>query len=350
MPRQQGETAVSDAPGVAWFHCFSGIAGDMAMGALVDAGADLAEIRALCERIPVGGWQIDAEAVTRGGLGATKVEVAVEETSVVRTAAHIVGLVEEARLPERVRKRALATFGALAEAEGRVHRHPPEQVHFHEIGGIDAIIEVVGTCAGLEILEVDEVCASPLTTGLGTHASAHGTLPHPSPAVVELLRDVPVQGTEQPFELVTPTGAALLVALATEWGALQAMTIAASGFGAGSRELDDRPNVTQVVLGHRREELDRGQPVMLLESNVDDVTGDAIPDVVNVDRSKAQLVIRVGKGDGTCADPVFIDTGERRDYLYNPVIADFNRDGRNDVAVAKHGKGKILVHLAPTPE
>ena len=267
---------MGDARSVAWFHCFSGVAGDMAMGALVDAGADLDEIRTLCEHLPVGGWSLDAEATTRGGIGATKVEVGVEESSVVRTAAHIVGLVEEARLPDRIRRRALATFEALAEAEGRVHRHPPEQVHFHEVGGIDAIIDVVGTCAALEILDVDEVCASPLTTGLGMHPSEHGPIPHPAPAVIELLAGVPVQGSEQPSELVTPTGAALLAALATEWGPLPAMVIEASGFGAGSRELDDRPNLTQVVLGRRRVELDRGQPVVLLEANVDDVTGETL--------------------------------------------------------------------------
>jgi uncharacterized protein (TIGR00299 family) protein len=261
---------------VAWFHCFSGIAGDMALGALVDAGADLDEVRALCKRLPVAGWELEAEAVLRGGIAATKVHVRAQPTTVVRTAAHIAGLVEEARLPERVRTRALAVFGALAEAEGRLHRRPPEQVHFHEVGGIDAIVDVVGSAAALESLGVDEVCASPIATGLGMVRSAHGLIPNPPPAVTELLKGAPTYGIDQSVELTTPTGAALLAALATGFGALPPLTIDAVGFGAGTAELDDRPNLTQVVIGRRSGELPAGQPVTLLEANVDDATGETL--------------------------------------------------------------------------
>ncbi|MDQ4097418.1 MAG: LarC family nickel insertion protein, partial [Actinomycetota bacterium] len=129
---------------VAWFHCFAGIAGDMALGSLIDAGADLDEVRALLERIPISGWRMDVQPVLRSGIAATKVNVRASDEGVVRTYAHISGLVDEARLPERVRDRAQATFAALAQAEGRLHRRPPEQVHFHEVGGIDAIVDVVG--------------------------------------------------------------------------------------------------------------------------------------------------------------------------------------------------------------
>jgi len=265
---------------VAWFHCFSGIAGDMALGALVDAGADLDEVRAVCERLPVGGWAIEAEPVLRGGLGATKIHVHVEETTVVRTASHIVGLIEEARLPDRVRDTALGAFHALAEAEGRLHRRPPSQVHFHEVGSLDAILDVVGTCAALDQLAVTEVTASPVATGIGMHRAAHGLLPSPAPAVVDLLRGAPTYGIDVPFELTTPTGAALLAATVTSWGPLPPMVVEASGFGAGSRELDDRPNVTQVVLGARSAARPGGQPVVLLETNVDDATGEIVADAV----------------------------------------------------------------------
>ncbi len=267
---------------VAWFHCFSGIAGDMALGALIDAGADLDDVRDLCRRLPVQDWQLDAEPVLRGGIGATKVHVSSRPSTVVRTAAHIHGLVTEARLPDRVRDRALGTFSALAQAEGRLHRRPPGQVHFHEVGGIDAIVDVVGTCAALEVLDVSEVCASPVTTGLGVVRSAHGTIPNPAPAVVELLRGAPLQGIDVGVELTTPTGAALLAALSTGWGPLPPMRVDRSGFGAGTRELDDRPNLTQVVLGEPHTDGDRsaGQPVMLLEVNVDDVTGEALAHAV----------------------------------------------------------------------
>jgi uncharacterized protein (TIGR00299 family) protein len=263
---------------IAWYHCFSGIAGDMALGSLVDAGADLDEIRTLLERLPVGGWSIEAEPVLRGGISATKVHVGAEETSVVRTAAHITALVEEARLPERVRRRSLAVFGALAEAEGRLHRRPPEQVHFHEVGGLDAIVDIVGTCAALEILDVEVVAASAVATGTGMVRAAHGLLPNPAPAVVELLASVraPTVGLDETVELTTPTGAALLAALASGFGPLPPMQVDASGFGAGSRELDGRPNATQVVLGTAVEGLASGQPVVLLEANVDDATGEVL--------------------------------------------------------------------------
>jgi uncharacterized protein (TIGR00299 family) protein len=262
---------------LAWFHCFSGIAGDMALGALLDAGADLDEVRSLCRRLPVDGWELGAEPVLRCGIAATKARVLTVEGSVVhRTAAHIIGLVQEARLPERVTRRAVATFEALAEVEGRLHRRPPSQVHFHEVGGLDAIIDVVGTCAALEVLGVDEVHASPVATGRGMVRSAHGLIPNPAPAVVELLEGAPTYGIDVPIELTTPTGAALLAAQAGGWGPLPPMTIEASGFGAGDREIDGRPNVTQVVLGARSAPLERGQPVVLLEANVDDVSGETL--------------------------------------------------------------------------
>ncbi len=261
---------------VAWFHCFCGIAGDMALGSLIDAGADLDEVRELCGRIPVGGWALDAESVQRGGVGATHVMVHTEESGVVRTAGHISALIEEARLPERVRRRALGTFDALAQAEGHLHRRPPEQVHFHEVGGLDAIVDVVGTCAALELLGVDEVHSSPVANGIGMVRAAHGLLPNPAPAVVELLRGAPTFGVDIAAELTTPTGAALLAANVSRWGPIPMMTIASTGFGAGTRELDARPNLTQVVVGTLSESLQAGQPVTLLEVNVDDATGETL--------------------------------------------------------------------------
>lgn len=267
---------------LAWFHCFSGIAGDMALGSLVDAGADLDEVRGLIERLPVSGWSVEAEPVLRCGIAATKLHVHAEEGTVVRTASHIAALVEEARLPERVSARALAVFAALAAAEGHLHRRPPEQVHFHEVGGLDAIVDVVGTCAALEVLGVDEVSASTVVTGTGMIRSAHGLLPNPAPAVVELLGSVgaPTTGIDLGIELTTPTGAAILAALATGFGPLPSMAIEATGFGAGSREVDGRPNATQVVLGTAVEALGAGQPVVLLEVNVDDATGETLAHTV----------------------------------------------------------------------
>jgi uncharacterized protein (TIGR00299 family) protein len=272
---------------VAWWHCFSGIAGDMALGSLVDAGADLGEVVGQLAHLRVPGWHIDAEAVTRGGVAATHIDVVVSDTQSVRTHADIVAIIEGASLPERVRLRALATFARLADVEGRLHRLPPEQVHFHEVGGVDAIIDIVGTCVALELLGVDEVYASAVAQGTGMVRSAHGLIPNPVPATVELLRGAPTYGTDVALELTTPTGAALLSAVASGWGPMPAMQVTASGFGAGTRDLDGRPNAVQVVIGKATAgQVDDGageggQEVVLLEANLDDATGEVLAHAVS---------------------------------------------------------------------
>lgn len=263
---------------VAWFHCFSGIAGDMALGALVDAGADVDEIRTMLKRISVEGWAIETEPVLRAGIAGTKVHVHTDSDPPSRTAAEVAAIVAAAELPDRVHRRALLTFRALAQAEGRLHRHAPESVHFHEVGALDAIVDVVGTCAALEILGVEEVTSSPVADGMGIVRAAHGDLPVPVPAVVELLRGAPTYGLDIAKELTTPTGAALLAANVVEWGPMPAMVVATSGYGAGAAELVDRPNLTRVLIGQRTDTEGRaaGQPVVLFEANVDDVTGETL--------------------------------------------------------------------------
>jgi len=267
----------------AWFHCFAGIAGDMALGSLLDAGADLDEVRGILERLPVTGWRLEVESVLRAGLGATRAVVVVSDDVVVRTYMHIVALVEEARLPPRVASRSLATFAALAGVEGELHRRPPERVHFHEVGGHDTLVDVVGTAAALEVLDVDEVLSSSVATGTGTIRSAHGFLPNPSPAVVRLLRGAPTYGRDLAVELTTPTGAALLCALSSGFGPLPPMRVESTGFGAGSRDLDGLPNCTQVVVGAAMsEEVQPGHPLVVLETNVDDATGETLAHAVEV--------------------------------------------------------------------
>jgi uncharacterized protein (TIGR00299 family) protein len=267
----------------AWFHCFNGIAGDMALGALLDAGAGETAVRQLLRRLPLDGWTLEVEPVTRGGIAATHAVVKATDNGVERTHRTIVDLVERAALPARVERRALATFAALAEVEGRLHRHDPADVHFHEVGGIDAIVDIVGTCAALEVLGIDDVRSSPVAMGMGTVRAAHGELPNPAPAALELLRGAPVRGVEIDLELTTPTGAALLAALASGFGAMPALTIASVGYGAGTRDLAGRPNVTQVVVGDTAAigADESGQPVMQLEANVDDATGEVLAHTVD---------------------------------------------------------------------
>lgn len=268
----------------AWFHCFAGIAGDMALGALLDAGADLDEVQTMLRRLPVDGWTLDAEPVLRGGIAGTRAVVGTDEDGTSRTAADIAAIVTAASLPGRVAARALDTFTVLAEVEAGLHRRAVGEVHLHEVGGLDAIVDVVGVAAALEVLGVDQVAASAVTTGTGTIRAAHGVLPNPAPAVVGLLAraGAPARGIDVDVELTTPTGAALLVALAATWGPLPAMTVTAGGYGAGTRDLLALPNVTQVVIGTAGGvRVDPpGQPVVLLEANVDDATGEALADAI----------------------------------------------------------------------
>jgi hypothetical protein len=248
-----GDVVNAASPAViAWFHAFNGIAGDMALGALVDAGADLDEVRTLLERLSVKGWELDRRPVMRGMLACTQVLVTVDDDVETRTWSDIVELINGAGYPARLADRARAVFSALARVEGRLHGVPVDEVHFHEVGGVDAIVDVVGTCAALELLDVDEVHAGPVSVGVGAITAAHGRFPNPAPAVVRLLEGAPVTGIDIDVELTTPTGAAIVAALAASWGPLPAMVPSASGFGAGTRELIGMPNATQVIIGTRR--------------------------------------------------------------------------------------------------
>ena len=263
---------------LAWFHCFSGIAGDMALGSLIDAGADADEIRTLLGRLALPGWELQVEPALRGGVACTRVIVRGDDDVVVRTHAHISALIADAALPARVTERSLAVFRALADVESALHRRPVDQVHFHEVGGHDAIIDIVGTAAALEVLDIDRVTASAVATGTGTVRSAHGRLPNPSPAAVRLLEGVPTYGRDTRVELTTPTGAALVATLATSFGPMPAMVVAASGFGGGAGEIDELPNCTQVIVGTAAESggVGDGHPAMVLEANLDDATGEQL--------------------------------------------------------------------------
>ncbi len=234
---------------VAWFDPVSGIAGDMALGALLDAGADLDFVTAQLELLSLDGWRLGSERVRRNELAATRAIVDAPEGHHHRRWRDIRELLEATPLTQRVRQRALAVFEALAEAEGQVHGVPADEVHFHEVGALDAIVDIVGVCAALESLDVDVVCCGPVAVGKGTVNAAHGVLPNPPPAVVNLLAGRPIVGVDIDMELTTPSGAAIVAALAEHFGPAPAMTIRSTGFGAGTRDLPGRPNVTGVLVG-----------------------------------------------------------------------------------------------------
>ena len=266
---------------VAWLHPFAGIAGDMTLGALLDAGAELGFVISTLEGLNVDGWSLTTEQVDRNGIRATRAVVDAPEQHHHRRWSDIRLMLEQASLPDRVRVRALAVFEALAIAEGDVHGVSPEDVHFHEVGALDAIVDIVGSCAALESLGIDEIASGPVAVGVGSISAAHGILPNPPPAVVNLLEGIATVSVDVDMELTTPTGAAIINALAEQVGPMPDMTISGSGYGAGTRDLADRANVTQVIIGTSTDTTSDGtETVVELSTNLDDVTGETLGDAI----------------------------------------------------------------------
>lgn len=255
---------------ICYFDCFSGISGNMLLGALLAAGLPEAVLRAELDKLRLTGWRLEVKPAVKAGLQAVMVRVRAEETEQHRHLADLQALLEQSELDEVVVRRALAVFRRLAEAEARVHGATAEDVHFHEVGAVDAVIDIVGAVAGLHHLGIGEIICSPLPLPRGWVRCAHGELPLPAPAVCELLKGVPVQGENLAQELVTPTGAALAVELSSSFGPLPPMAIEQIGCGAGTRERRDRrPNLLRLLIG-RRQAVDEAQQVEVIETHLDD--------------------------------------------------------------------------------
>lgn len=269
---------------IAWLQCPAGASGDMLLGAFLDAGAPLERVRSAVDALDVERIEIATRVVTRHGIAATQADVRAPAVTATRSWADVRALLEGADLPEPVRALALDVFARLARAEARVHATLPETVHFHEVGALDALADIVGSCAALHALGVTELTCSPVALGVGTSSSEHGVLPVPAPAVLELLREVDalVYTTDIPYELCTPTGAALLSAMVTQWGGMPAMRIRAAGAGAGTRDLEEVPNLARAVVGEPTTPAAQPQPDMLLfDSNVDDLDPRLWPTVLD---------------------------------------------------------------------
>ena len=278
---------------VAWFNCQAGVAGDMTMAALVDAGADTDEIAHSIGGLGLDGYALLFERVQRCGVRSTWANVVIDgehddrehhdhqhgDHAAHRPAREIFALLDAAELPDRVRRRARAVFERLAEVEGAIHGIDPAEVELHEVGALDSIIDVVGVCAALESLDIEEVRCSPIAVGHGSIRSAHGVIPNPAPATAALLADarVPTVGLDTAMEVSTPTGVALMTTLATTFGPVTSMVTTAVGYGAGTADTPGRANVVQAVIGTAADRAnDTGTPVSLLEANVDDVTGEIL--------------------------------------------------------------------------
>jgi len=263
---------------IAYLDCSSGISGDMFLAALLDAGLSPQRLLEELKKLPLGFYEFKRTHVMRGGIAGSHIEIRDPGQHQARHLSHIEKLIGESALSNTVKERSLKIFRRLGEAEAKLHNQPVEKVHFHEVGALDAILDITGACVGLELMEISELIASPLNVGAGRVETAHGTLPVPAPATAELLTEVPVYSTGVEGELVTPTGAAIVSTLAAGFGPMPAMKIERIGYGAGAREFPRHPNVARLFIG-RREESEKpkagvgGEDVVsVIEANLDDMS------------------------------------------------------------------------------
>ena len=260
---------------VAYLDCFSGVSGDMLLGAVIDAGIPVEELRAELKRLPLEGYELTAGRVKRAGIAATHASVAVHGQPAPRTLSDVLEIIAASSLPAGDREQGAAVFQRLAEAEAAVHGETVETVHLHDVGAVDAIVDVMGAVAGLRMLDAERLYCSALPLGDGEVAGPHGTLPVPAPATLELVHraKAPVRATSATGELVTPTGAAIVTTLAT-FSRPEMMTVEAVGYGAGTRDPEGRPNVLRLWLGESADAPTR--PMLLIETNIDDMTGEML--------------------------------------------------------------------------
>lgn len=256
---------------IAYFDCFAGASGDMILGALIDAGADVGKLREGLGRLDITGYELRVSPVQKGAIGATDAEVLLLGEASDRRLADIEAIITESDLPQEIKETSVTIFRRLVTVEAEIHGADQESVHLHEAGGTDAIVDVVGSLLGLSLLGVEQVYASKLPLGHGYVHCAHGLLPVPAPATLELLKGVPVSQVDVEGEMVTPTGAAILTGIVQEFGPFPQMTVESIGYGAGKNEFAF-PNVLRLLVGTTPQRLGESrESVVLLETNLDDM-------------------------------------------------------------------------------
>ncbi len=262
-----------------YFDCFAGISGDMTVGALLDSGVDFNELKNQLSSLALSSYELGVEKVKRSGIAATKFTVIVDEAKQpARTLAVINEIITNSQLSESVKARSMKVFEKLAEAEAHVHGTTVDQIHFHEVGAVDSILDIVGAMVGFEMLGVEKFCSSALRVGFGSIKVAHGLMPVPAPGTAEILKGLPIYAGEIEGEFVTPTGAAMVTALCESFGAMPAMQIERIGYGAGTRDPKDFPNALRIVLGEVEEVAqpnEEAQTILVVETNIDDMNPQA---------------------------------------------------------------------------
>jgi uncharacterized protein (TIGR00299 family) protein len=255
-----------------YFDCFAGASGDMILGALVAAGVDPAALREQLSRLSVDGFRVEFETVTRSGLSATYARVETRDEHKHRHLSDIKKIIESSGVSDAAKKLSIDIFTRLAEAEAHVHNEPVEHVHFHEVGALDAIVDIVGAAICFDLLNIDRFVCSPLHVGSGVIEMAHGRFPVPPPAVAELLKGVPFYSTDIQGELLTPTGAAIITTVCKEFGPIPQMTAESTGYGAGTRQYKDFPNVLRVMVGETEVNEAASERLLMMETNIDDLS------------------------------------------------------------------------------
>lgn len=258
----------------AYFDCYSGISGDMILGALVDLGVDIKDIRKALKKIDLKGYKLQAKKIQRNGLACTQITVAIEKPKHQRSQTHrsftnIRKLIEQSGLPSKVKNNSIEIFKRIAKVEAQIHNTTIEKVQFHEVGGVDSIVDIVGGVWAIESLKLDKVYSSVLNVGEGFVDCAHGRLPVPAPATLKLLRGIPVFSTGVKNELTTPTGAAMIGLYAEKFQAMPTMTITEDGYGAGSRVIASIPNLLRVMVGEMP--VKESDSLVMIETNIDDM-------------------------------------------------------------------------------
>jgi uncharacterized protein (TIGR00299 family) protein len=264
----------------AYFHCFAGISGDMITGALLDAGADFSHLKSELEKLQITGFEIAAKKVIKNGISGTKFSVNVTGEQPVRKLPEIENIISTSKLEASIKKRSLEIFWLLAEAESAVHNISLEEVHFHEVGAVDAIVDIVSACITLKDLGVERVFSSPLHLGTGYVDTMHGKLPVPAPATMEILKEKPVYSTGINSELTTPTGAAIISVIAEDFINMPSMNLESTGYGAGTRDLPV-PNLLRILTGELIEERHLEDTISCLETNIDDMNPEFFPYVMD---------------------------------------------------------------------
>lgn len=316
---------------IGYFDCFSGAAGDMILSAMLSAGLPEDHLRSELAKLNVGGYQLEIKPIKKQGFAAVKVDVHINDKPAHRHLHHITKIIDDSSLPDSIKSRSKNIFTRLAEAEAKVHGTTIEKVHFHEVGAIDAIVDVVGACIGVEALGLTRIVCSPIPTGSGTVKCDHGIMPVPAPATAELLRGIPIAECAEQGELLTPTGAAILGTLAEGFGPLPPMVTDRIGYGAGTRDGKTRANIIRLFVGQPAGKTDLLEDhVFVLETNLDDATGQQVGYAIDALFSAGALDVfslpiqmkknRPGILLSVIADPAEVDACEAVLFTHTPTF------------------------------